>query len=127
MDKQVASEMGISVVTVRFYWHKIEGKVGARTRLQAVYRLCCDGHLTPKDGPEEERIQRLSEKERHMLCLAVAKGYKDEELVKELGISLATVRHYWGRVKQKVKARSRIQAVYLLCCDGQLEEKKEGS
>ena len=56
-----------------------------------------------------------------MLCLAV-EGLKDREVAQELGISLSTVRHYWMRVLAKTGAWSRVQAIYQLCCDGQMGE-----
>jgi DNA-binding CsgD family transcriptional regulator len=119
-DKEIAAAMNMSVVTVRYHWQRVEAKARARTRLQAVYLLCCDGQLMP-EGRGRMRLPPLSRKEKRLLCLA-AEGLKDEEIARELGISLSTVRHYWLRVLAKTSAWSRVHAIYLLCCDGQMGE-----
>ncbi len=117
-DKEIAGEMKMSLVTVRYYWQKIVAKVQARTRVQAIYRLCCDGQLS-SEGSLAERLSPLSHRERRLLCLAVG-GHRDAEIARKLGISVATVRHYWDRIERKAGAETRLQALFLLFCDGQL-------
>lgn len=68
----------------------------------------------------------LSKRERETVCLAI-QGYRDKEIAKMLGISLTTVRHYWQRILAKTKTDTRNQAIYILCCNGELmHEQRSG-
>ncbi len=56
----------------------------------------------------EERA--LSLRELQVVDLAAA-GYCDKEIAAQLGVSLATIRTYWDRLRSKTKTRSRTHAV----------------
>lgn len=58
--------------------------------------------------------ESLSHRERQLLALA-AQGFTDNAIARELGISLATVGTYWGRIRIKFGPlnRTELVAVYL--------------
>lgn len=58
----------------------------------------------------KERTTALSERERDVLFLA-ADGLTDKEIAQRLGIGAKTVRTYWDRVRSKLGASSRTQAL----------------
>jgi PAS domain S-box-containing protein len=58
----------------------------------------------------EPRPQRLSDRELQIVLLA-AEGLRDKEIVKELRISQSTLRTYWDRLKHKLQASTRTQAI----------------
>lgn len=58
----------------------------------------------------KERTTALSERERDVLFLA-ADGLTDKEIAQKLGIGAKTVRTYWDRVRSKLGASSRTQAL----------------
>src|SRR5579862_4166396 len=74
----------------------------------------------PEPSPEIDGVGlrplsiSLSERERQLLVLA-AQGFTDQGISHKLGISLATVGTYWGRVRIKFGPLSRTElvAVYL--------------
>lgn len=59
-------------------------------------------------------VSHLSERERRVIEFA-AEGLVDKEIAAALGISLATVRTYWDRIRIKLKAMNRVHvvAIYL--------------
>ena len=59
---------------------------------------------------EPKKEFSLSRREQEVVRLA-AQGYCDKEIGTELGISLATVRTFWERIRVKTLTRSRTQAV----------------
>lgn len=61
----------------------------------------------------EEALQILSPRERQVFGL-LAKGYCNKELVKEMGISLATVKEYKSEVMFKLGLRSLAELISLL-------------
>ncbi|HEY0867925.1 MAG TPA: PAS domain S-box protein [Fimbriimonas sp.] len=68
-------------------------------------------------SPEREPLgmeDALSHRERQLLGLA-AQGFTDNAIARELGISLATVGTYWGRIRIKFGPlnRTELVAVYL--------------
>jgi DNA-binding NarL/FixJ family response regulator len=54
---------------------------------------------------------QLSSRETEVIDLA-AHGSCDKEIASELGVSIATVRTYWDRIRTKTATRSRTHA----CC-----------
>ncbi|MGV3619050.1 MAG: PAS domain S-box protein [Fimbriimonas sp.] len=58
----------------------------------------------------KERSAPLSDRERDVLFLA-ADGLTDKEIAQRLGIGAKTVRTYWDRVRSKLGASSRTQAL----------------
>src|SRR5689334_19847036 len=56
--------------------------------------------------------EALSQRERQLLDYAV-RGYTDQAIANELGISLATVGTYWGRVRIKFGPYNRTELVAL--------------
>ncbi len=57
-----------------------------------------------------EHNPTLSERERQLLTLA-AQGYTDQAIANRLGISLATVGTYWGRIRIKLGPLNRTELV----------------
>lgn len=62
------------------------------------------------DQPVERVRDALSERERQLLVLA-AQGLTDNGIANKLGISLATVGTYWGRVRIKLGPYNRTELV----------------
>ena len=62
------------------------------------------------DGNRRMNKHRLSEREIGILSQA-AEGFGDKEIAANLGLSLGTVRTYWSRVRAKLNAATRSQAV----------------
>lgn len=56
---------------------------------------------------------RISKQERAILESA-AEGLSDKEIAKERGLRLSSVRTYWDRMRDKLKASNRAHAVALL-------------
>src|SRR6185436_6727018 len=56
--------------------------------------------------------EALSQREKQLLDFAV-RGYTDQAIANELGISLATVGTYWGRVRIKFGPFNRTELVAL--------------
>lgn len=54
--------------------------------------------------------RELSEREIQVIRFA-AMGLTDKEMAHRLGVSLATIRTYWERLRVKTKTRSRTHAV----------------
>lgn len=59
---------------------------------------------------EAPHVPVLSERERQILQLA-CDGHTDQAIANELGISLATVGTYWGRIRSKVGHLNRAELV----------------
>ncbi|MBS1718650.1 MAG: PAS domain S-box protein [Armatimonadetes bacterium] len=71
-----------------------------------------EAHLPSAEGGRD--ITSLSERELQLLKLA-ARGKTDQAIANMLGISLATVGTYWGRIRSKIGQfnRTELVAVYL--------------
>lgn len=66
--------------------------------------------MNHSDLPLNARSALLSEREREVLFLA-AEGQTDKEIAASLGIGAKTVRTYWDRMRAKLGAASRTQAL----------------
>jgi PAS domain S-box-containing protein len=59
---------------------------------------------------EPERKEPLSDRERQIAHLA-SEGLTDKEIAKSLRLSVTTVRTYWNRMRRKLNAINRAQAI----------------
>jgi len=59
---------------------------------------------------EKEKSELLSEREKQIAKLA-AQGLTDKEIARKSGVSITTVRTYWMRIRRKVQATNRAQAI----------------
>lgn len=59
---------------------------------------------------ETERHEALSDRERQIARLA-AEGLTDKEIARRLDVSITTVRTYWVRMRRKLGAANRAQAI----------------
>ena len=55
---------------------------------------------------------KLSQRERQVVLLA-ADGLVDKEIAGELGVTTATVRSYWSRLRKKTSGANKVQIVVL--------------
>jgi DNA-binding CsgD family transcriptional regulator len=56
---------------------------------------------------------KISEREKEIVVLA-CQGLTDKEICRVLGLSLTTVRTYWGRMREKLGATNRAQIIALV-------------
>lgn len=70
--------------------------------------------LAPNQGakapPNDERIERLTSRERETLAL-IARGMSNDEIAAEMFLARVTVRTYVSRILSKLDARDRAQLV----------------
>lgn len=59
---------------------------------------------------EKEKSELLSDREKQIAKLA-AQGLTDKEIARKSGVSITTVRTYWMRIRRKVQATNRAQAI----------------
>lgn len=64
----------------------------------------------PPDRPAAPRSIRLSDRELEIV-LHAAEGLRDKEIAARLGIAMSTLRTYWERLKAKLGAGTRAQAM----------------
>lgn len=59
---------------------------------------------------EKERHEALSEREYQIAQLA-SEGLTDKEIARRINVSVTTIRTYWMRIRRKVRASNRAQAI----------------
>jgi DNA-binding NarL/FixJ family response regulator len=69
---------------------------------------------------DRDRLAPLTERERHVL-VAMARGFRNEEIGRQLHISEGTVRTHVGHILTKLGTRDRVQAVVLAYETGLVE------
>lgn len=81
---------------------------------QLATRLLVSASQKPKanSGPIAERMQSLTLRERQILK-ELTEGQTNKEIARKLNIAEKTVKHYMGRVLQKLCVRNRTEAVVL--------------
>src|SRR5579862_3843575 len=68
--------------------------------------------MPKRKAPESQPVSQLGQREKEILQYA-AQGLVDKEIAAKLNIKLSTVRTYWDRIRTKLKAANRTQAVTL--------------
>ena len=61
-------------------------------------------------NPMDVELEKLSHREGEILRLA-SEGFTDKEIAGHLGVQISTVRTYWDRLKAKLSATNRTEAV----------------
>ncbi|MEV4921423.1 response regulator transcription factor [Streptomyces roseoverticillatus] len=64
------------------------------------------------DGPEDERIARLTGREREVLAM-LGEGLSNQDIAARLGIGIGTVKTHVGAILDKTGSTSRVQAALL--------------
>jgi len=72
---------------------------------------------------EKEKSETLSEREKQIAQLA-SKGLTDKEIARATGVSITTVRTYWMRIRRKVQATNRAQAIVLALAQSEAASRK---
>lgn len=64
-------------------------------------------------------MSNLSKREQQLVFMA-ADGLIDKQIAREMGVTLATIRSYWSRLRKKTTGVNKVQAVVLAldCLEG---------
>jgi DNA-binding NarL/FixJ family response regulator len=125
---EIATDLGISLHTVRTHLARVGTKLGIRSRVEAITRARRDGLLSLReptpcagDGPKLLVVSpSLTAREREVLSL-LALGLTDPEVAERCYLSRHTVRTHVRNVMRKLDVHSRVDAV-LLALDQRLVE-----
>jgi DNA-binding NarL/FixJ family response regulator len=89
-----------------------DGVVSPRITRRLIETFAGQAHGPVRTGPPDERLDRLTEREREVL-VQMARGFSNAEIAAELSLSEATVKTHVSRILPKLGLRDRVQAVVL--------------
>ena len=111
-NREIASNLGMTVGTIKWYMNQIFGKLRVRNRIEAV---ACARHLLALDesgieGPLDPMPAPLRKVEFDILSL-VKQGLTNREIADSLALTVGTTRWRINQIFEKLQARNRIQAL----------------
>src|SRR5215813_531521 len=111
-NREIASNLGMTVGTIKWYMNQIFGKLRVRNRIEA---LVCARHLLALDESGIERPPLVPmpaplQKVEFDILFLVKQGLTNREIADSLALTIGTTRWRINQIFEKLQARNRIQA-----------------